>query len=84
MISASGDRLSTGINYDRIFCLGDSITLGCNDSLWLGRPGRDLMPKGRSLAVWAAFSIGASATRLCGLARVGIQLYLVQLHLQRL
>jgi acyl-CoA thioesterase-1 len=47
--------LSTEISYDRIFCLGDSITLGCNDSLglgWPGRLGRDLMHEGRSLAVY--------------------------------
>jgi len=53
VISASGDRLSTDINYDRIFCLGDSITLGCKDSQgfgWPGRLGRHLMHKGRSLA----------------------------------
>ena len=43
------------IKYDRIFCLGDSITLGCNDSLglgWPGRLGRGLMHGGRSLAVY--------------------------------
>ena len=47
--------MSSEINCDRIFCLGDSITLGCNDSLglgWPGRLGRDLMHKGRSLAVY--------------------------------
>jgi acyl-CoA thioesterase-1 len=47
--------LSSEINYDRIFCLGDSITLGCNDSLglgWPGRLGRDLTHKGSSLAVY--------------------------------
>jgi lysophospholipase L1-like esterase len=47
--------LSAEINYDRIFCLGDSITLGCNDSLglgWPGRLGRDLRHNGRSLAMY--------------------------------
>ena len=47
--------MSAEIKYDRIFCLGDSITLGCNDSLGLGWPGRlgcDLMHKERSLAVY--------------------------------
>jgi len=55
VISTNGDRLSTGIDFDRIFCLGDSITLGCNDSLglgWPGRLGRDLTHKGGSLAVY--------------------------------
>ena len=28
------------MNFDRIFCFGDSITLGCNDSTGLGWPGR--------------------------------------------
>lgn len=28
------------MKFDRIFCFGDSITLGCNDSLGLGWPGR--------------------------------------------
>ncbi len=28
------------MKYDRVFCFGDSITLGCNDSLGLGWPGR--------------------------------------------
>jgi lysophospholipase L1-like esterase len=47
--------LSAEINNDRIFCLGDSITLGCNDSLglgWPGRLGRDLSHSGRSLAIY--------------------------------
>lgn len=47
--------MSTEISCDRIFCLGDSITLGCNDSLglgWPGRLGRDLVHKKRSLAVY--------------------------------
>jgi len=55
VIAGSDDRLITEINYDRIFCLGDSITLGCNDSLglgWPGRLGRDLTHKESSLAVY--------------------------------
>jgi len=28
------------MNFDRIFCFGDSITLGCNDGTGLGWPGR--------------------------------------------
>ncbi len=28
------------MNFERIFCFGDSITLGCNDSRGLGWPGR--------------------------------------------
>jgi lysophospholipase L1-like esterase len=28
------------MKYDRVFCFGDSITLGCNDSSGLGWPGR--------------------------------------------
>jgi len=30
----------TPMKYERIFCFGDSITLGCNDSQGLGWPGR--------------------------------------------
>ena len=55
MIAGCDDRLITEISYDRIFCLGDSITLGCNDSLglgWPGRLGRDLTHKGGSLAMY--------------------------------
>jgi lysophospholipase L1-like esterase len=47
--------LSAEIDYDRIFCLGDSITLGCNDSLglgWPGRLGRDLRHNGLGLAMY--------------------------------
>ena len=47
--------MSAEIYCDRIFCLGDSITLGCNDSLGLGWPGRlcrDLIHNGRSPAVY--------------------------------
>ena len=47
--------MNAEIKYDRIFCLGDSITLGCNDSLglgWPGRLGRGLMHNGYSLAVY--------------------------------
>ena len=47
--------MSAEINYDRIFCLGDSITLGCNDSLglgWPGRLGRDLRHSEPSLAIY--------------------------------
>lgn len=43
------------MNFDRIFCFGDSITLGCNDSTGLGWPGRlcrDLMHGERSVAVY--------------------------------
>jgi lysophospholipase L1-like esterase len=41
--------------YDRIFCLGDSITLGCNDTTglgWPGRLGRDLRHADRSVAIY--------------------------------
>ena len=40
---------------DRIFCFGDSITLGCNDSSglgWPGRLGRGLMQGERHVAVY--------------------------------
>lgn len=43
------------MKYDRIFCFGDSITLGCNDSTglgWPGRLGKDLLQSERSLAVY--------------------------------
>lgn len=43
------------MTYDRIFCFGDSITLGCNDSSglgWPGRLGRGLMQGERCVAVY--------------------------------
>jgi lysophospholipase L1-like esterase len=43
------------MNFDRIFCFGDSITLGCNDSTGLGWPGRlcrGLVHNDRSVAVY--------------------------------
>jgi lysophospholipase L1-like esterase len=43
------------MQYDRIFCFGDSITLGCNDSAglgWPGRLGRGLEQGDRSVAVY--------------------------------
>lgn len=43
------------MNFDRIFCFGDSITLGCNDSTGLGWPGRlcrDLMHGEHSVAAY--------------------------------
>ena len=43
------------MNFDRIFCFGDSITLGCNDSTGLGWPGRlcrNLMHGERSVAAY--------------------------------
>jgi len=43
------------MNFDRVFCLGDSITLGCNDSTGLGWPGRlcrGLMHNERSVAAY--------------------------------
>jgi len=43
------------MKYDRIYCFGDSITLGCNDSQglgWPGRLGRGLKRNERSLAVY--------------------------------
>jgi len=43
------------MNFDRIFCFGDSITLGCNDSTGLGWPGRlcaGLMHNERSVAAY--------------------------------
>jgi len=43
------------MKYDRIYCFGDSITLGCNDSHGLGWPGRlgcGLQRNGRNLAVY--------------------------------
>jgi acyl-CoA thioesterase I len=43
------------MNYDRIFCFGDSITLACNDSSGLGWPGRlcrGLMQGERHVAVY--------------------------------
>lgn len=43
------------MDFDRIFCFGDSITLGCNDSTGLGWPGRlcaGLMHNERSVAAY--------------------------------
>ena len=43
------------MKYDRIFCFGDSITLGYNDSTglgWPGRLGRDLVHGNDSVAVY--------------------------------
>jgi acyl-CoA thioesterase I len=43
------------MKHDRIFCFGDSITLGCNDSSalgWPGRLGRGLMQGERHVAVY--------------------------------
>ena len=43
------------MQYDRIFCFGDSITLGANDSSglgWPGRLGRGLERNGKSVAVY--------------------------------
>jgi len=43
------------MKYDRIFCFGDSITLGCNDSSglgWPGRLGRGLMQGERHVAIY--------------------------------
>ena len=43
------------MQYDRIFCFGDSITLGCNDSRglgWPGRLGRGLYNGDRSVAIY--------------------------------
>jgi lysophospholipase L1-like esterase len=43
------------MNFDRVFCFGDSITLGCNDSTGLGWPGRlcgGLMHNEHSVAVY--------------------------------
>jgi lysophospholipase L1-like esterase len=43
------------MQYDRIFCFGDSITLGCNDSQgpgWPGRLGRGLSNGERSVAIY--------------------------------
>ncbi len=43
------------MNFDRVFCFGDSITLGCNDSTGLGWPGRlcrGLMHNGRGIAAY--------------------------------
>jgi lysophospholipase L1-like esterase len=48
------------MKYDRIFCFGDSITLGCNDSTGLGWPGRlckDLKCNDRSVA---AYNLGVN------------------------
>ena len=44
-----------GLPYDRIYFFGDSITLGCNDSMDLGWPGRicrGMMSNGRGIAVY--------------------------------
>ena len=46
---------ATKIKFDRIFCFGDSITLGYNDSAglgWPGRLGRDLVHGADSVAVY--------------------------------
>ena len=46
---------TTKMKFDRIFCFGDSITLGYNDSAglgWPGRLGRDLDHDGDSVAVY--------------------------------
>ena len=43
------------MQHDRIFCFGDSITLGANDSAglgWPGRLGRGLERNGKSVAVY--------------------------------
>jgi len=48
------------MKFERIFCFGDSITLGCNDSTGLGWPGRlcrDLMHNERSVA---AYNLGVN------------------------
>ena len=48
------------MNFDRIFCFGDSITLGCNDSTGLGWPGRlcrSLTCNDRSVA---AYNLGVN------------------------
>ncbi len=43
------------MQHDRVFCFGDSITLGCNDSSglgWPGRLGRKLMHGERCVAIY--------------------------------
>lgn len=43
------------MQHDRVFCFGDSITLGCNDSSglgWPGRLGRGLMRGERCVAIY--------------------------------
>lgn len=48
------------MKFDRIFCFGDSITLGCNDSQGLGWPGRlcrGLTSGGHSVA---AYNLGVN------------------------
>lgn len=61
--------MSAEIYCDRIFCLGDSITLGCNDSLGLGWPGRlgsDLMHNGCSVAI---YNLGINGDTSCDIAQ---------------
>lgn len=48
------------MKFERIFCFGDSITLGCNDSLGLGWPGR--LCRGLTCGAYsvAAYNLGVN------------------------
>jgi lysophospholipase L1-like esterase len=57
------------MKFDRIFCFGDSITLGYNDSAGLGWPGRlcqGLMQGDRPVA---AYNLGVNGDTSLDIAR---------------